>query len=57
MIVNMLYNLSHICFSYHIIIKCVDFETIYYVINLYFASSFIFFREFDSVFILNILLI
>ena len=44
-------------FSHHIIIKCLGFKPIHYVINLDVTSSFRDFREFDYVFLLNVLLI
>ena len=62
MIVNMLLNYSHMYFSHHRIIKCVDFESIHHkiiecvdfesihcTINLNVASSSRVFSEFDCV--------
>ena len=40
MIVNMLYNLSHIYSSHYRIIKYIDFKLIHYAINLDVTSSF-----------------
>ena len=44
-------------YSYHKIIKCVDFKSIYYIINLDAVSFFRVFNEFDSLFLSDILLI
>ena len=57
MIVNMLHNLSHMYFSHYNIIKCIGLELIHYAINLNFASFSKVFKEFDYVFLLNILLV
>ena len=56
-IVNILYNLSHMYYSHHIIIKYIGFKPIYYAINSYIVLYFINFNEFNSLFLLNILLI
>ena len=56
-IVNILYNLSYMYYSHYIIIKYIGFKPIYYAINLYIVLYFINFNEFNSLFLLNILLI
>ena len=48
---------SHMYSSHHKMIKCVGFESIHYAINLDVTSSSRVFSEFDSVFLLNILLV
>ena len=50
MVVSMLQNLSHMYSTHHSIIKFVDFEPIYYAINLG-VSSFIVFRDLIHVFL------
>ena len=50
MAVNMLQNWSHRYSSHYRIIKCVDFESIHYILNLDVALSSKVFSEFDSVF-------
>ena len=57
MIVNMLQNYSHKYFSHNSnikyicsIIKCISFESIYYVINLDVVSLFMVFSDFDFMF-------
>ena len=54
MVVSMLQNYSHIYSSYYSIIKIIDFEPIYYVINGIVSSSMIF-SEFVCVFIVVLL--
>ena len=44
-------------FSHHNIIKYVNFESIYRVVNLNDGSFFKAFNEFDSIFLLNIFLL
>ena len=57
-IVNMLYNWSYRYSSSHYrIIKCVDFESIHYVIKLDTTPSFKVFSEFDYMFLSIILLV
>ena len=54
MTINMLQNLSHMYFSHNSIgsnIKCIDFESIHYVINLDVVSSFMVFNDFDYIFL------
>ena len=57
MIVIMLYNLIHMYFIYHRIIKCISFKLIYYAINLDVVSSYKVFSEFDYLFISHVLLV
>ena len=49
--VIVLQNLSHKCYSHYSIIKFVNFETIYYAINLNVISSYMVFSEFVFVFL------
>ena len=42
--------------SYYKFIKCVDFQPIYYTINLNVVSSSIIFSEFDYMFLSNVML-
>ena len=58
LVINMLQNLNHRYSSHNnnikyvaSIIKCIDFELIYYVINLNVVSYSIVFSDFDSIFI------
>ena len=44
-------------YSHYRIIKCVGFGSIHYAINLDDESSFRVFSEFDSMFLLNVLLV
>ena len=52
MIINILQNMSHTYYSNHMIIKCVDFELIHYVIDFDVTSI-----KFDYVFLSNVLLV
>ena len=54
----MLYNLSYRYYSHNsnikyvnLTIKCIDFESFYYAINLNVVSSFIVFSHFDFMFL------
>ena len=56
MVVSMLQNLSQRYYSHNSnikyvdsTIKCIDFESFYYVINLDIVSSFVVFSDFDSI--------
>ena len=50
MVVNILQNWSHINYNHNSNIKCIDFKSIYYVINLNTVLSFMVFSNFDYLF-------
>ena len=56
MVIHMLHNLSDMYSSHHRIVKYVGFKPIHHAINLDIASSSKVVREFDYVFLSNILL-
>ena len=54
----MLHNYNHMYFSYNnniicvdLTIKCIDFESFYYAMNLDVISSYIVFNDLDSMFL------
>ena len=58
MVISMLQNLSQMYYSYYsnikcidLTIKCIDFKSFHYVINLNVVSSFVVFNNFDSIFL------
>ena len=53
----MLHNWSHRYSNHYRIIKCADFKSIHYVINMDAMSFFKVFSEFDYVFLSNVLLV
>ena len=53
----MLHNWSHRYSNHYRIIKCADFKSIRYVINMDAVSFFKVFNEFDYVFLSNVLLV
>ena len=55
-VVNMLYNWSHLYSSHYMIIKYIGFKSIHYTINLNIMLFFEVFNKFYSVFLLNVLL-